>query len=109
MIRLNFILTGFIILALPMAFATDATGTLPVSPSVNASGQVSSGASGVAALIELHASSLTLAPVGIGLTASRPYTILRITNNADEPVTLHARACRWSFDEHDDVSRPPMT
>jgi fimbrial chaperone protein len=47
--------------------------------------------------------SLTVAPVRLELSAARPYTILRITNEGSEPVTLHARAFRWSFDAKDDV------
>jgi fimbrial chaperone protein len=52
---------------------------------------------------EIRPASLTLSPVRIELSAARPYAVLRITNSAAEPVTLHARAFRWSFDEHDDV------
>ncbi|HEX6805935.1 MAG TPA: fimbria/pilus periplasmic chaperone [Terriglobales bacterium] len=47
--------------------------------------------------------SLTVAPVRLELSAARPYTVLRVTNNASESVTLHARAFRWSFDAKDDV------
>jgi len=52
---------------------------------------------------ETRPASLILSPVRIELSAARPYAVLRITNSAAEPVTLHARAFRWSFDEHDDV------
>ena len=52
---------------------------------------------------ETHPASLTLSPVRIELSAARPYAVLRVTNNGAEPVTLHARAFRWSFDERDDV------
>jgi fimbrial chaperone protein len=51
----------------------------------------------------LRASSITLAPVRIELSAARPYAVLRMTNNGSEPVTLHARPYRWSFDERGDV------
>ncbi|HEV2117970.1 MAG TPA: fimbria/pilus periplasmic chaperone [Terriglobales bacterium] len=51
----------------------------------------------------LRASSITLAPVRLELSASRPYAVLRMTNNGSEPVTLQARPYRWSFDARGDV------
>lgn len=53
--------------------------------------------------VRSEAASLTVAPVRLQLSAARPYTVLRITNNGSESVTLHARAFRWSFDAKDEV------
>ena len=53
--------------------------------------------------VHSHAASLTVAPVRLQLSAARPYTVLRVTNNGGEPVTLHARAFRWTFDAKGEV------
>ena len=53
--------------------------------------------------IRSNGASLTVAPVRLELSAARPYTILRITNDGSESVRLHARAFRWAFDAKDDV------
>ena len=52
------------------------------------------------------ASSITLAPVRVELPAARPYSVLRLTNNGDDPVTLQMRVYRWSFNEQGDVLTP---
>lgn len=53
--------------------------------------------------VRSDAASLTVAPVRLQLSAARPYTILRITNDGSESVTLHARAFRWGFDAKEEV------
>jgi fimbrial chaperone protein len=45
------------------------------------------------------AASFTVNPVRVDLAAERPYAVMRITNLADTPVTLQARAYIWTGDE----------
>ena len=49
------------------------------------------------------AASLMLYPVRVDLTGARTDSVIRITNNAAEPVTLQARVYRWGFDERGDI------
>ncbi len=44
------------------------------------------------------AGSFTVNPVRIELSPARPYSVLRITNLADEPVTIQAHVERWEAD-----------
>jgi fimbrial chaperone protein len=68
------------------------------------------------AAVRSDGASLTVAPVRLQLSAARPYTVLRITNDGSESVTLHARAFRWGFDAKDElltatdelILNPPM-
>lgn len=49
------------------------------------------------------AGSFSVAPIRITLAARRPYSLLRITNNAEQPLTVQARAYRWTSNGQDDV------
>jgi fimbrial chaperone protein len=45
------------------------------------------------------AASFAVNPVRVDLAADRPYMVVYITNTADTPLTLQARAFRWTGDE----------
>jgi fimbrial chaperone protein len=42
------------------------------------------------------AASFSVNPVRVDLAAERPYTVMQIINSADMPITLQARAYRWT-------------
>jgi fimbrial chaperone protein len=49
--------------------------------------------------VALLAASFSINPVRIDLAAERPYAVVQVTNTADLPVTLQARAYSWTGDE----------
>jgi fimbrial chaperone protein len=47
--------------------------------------------------------TITVNPVRIQVSTSRPNAILQIVNREDEPVTMQAHVVTWSFDGQNDV------